>query len=143
MTRGRLDRQIAAGCPCDSTAALALRARQLVDPRSRLRLARSLRGVVEYVDRVGARPVLFSSVMIEREAVSADRETILGLVERLEGTAPVNPRGVVLARTLLTDGIGSPLSNRSCGRTVAEAVWDVADALGADPPTTVFDAVAC
>ena len=143
VTRSRLDRQIAAGCPCDSTAALALRASQLVDPRTRLGLARNLRGVVDYVDRVGERPVFFSAVVINRLAVRAARETIVGLVERLEGTTPVNPRGVVLARALLTDGIGSPLFNRRCDRTVAEAVWEVADALGADPPTTVFDAVAC
>ena len=141
VARGRLDRQIAAGCPCELSPALALRARQLIDPRTRQRLARSLRGVVQYVDRAVGRPVLVSAVVIDRAAVSADRETILGLAERLEGVDPVNPRGIVLAQKLLTDGIDSPLFNRCCARTIAEAVWEIADALGADPPIAGFDAV--
>ena len=143
VARGRLDRQIAAGCPCELSPALALRARQLIDPRTRQRLARSLRGVVQYVDRAVGRPVLVSAVVIDRAAVSADRETILGLAERLEGVDPVNPRGIVLAQKLLTDGIDSPLFNRCCARTIAEAVWEIADALGADPPITGFNAVVC
>ena len=121
--------------------ALALRARQLIDPRTRQRLARSLRGVVQYVDRAVGRPVLVSAVVIDRAAVSADRETILGLAERLEGVDPVNPRGIVLAQKLLTDGIDSPLSNRCSTRTIAQAAWEIADALGADPPIAGFDNV--
>jgi hypothetical protein len=112
----------------------------LSDPRTRQRLARSLRGIVAYADRVEGRP-LFSAVVIDRAAVRADREAILGLAEAED---PVNPRGIVLARRLLTDGIDSPLYNRRCGRTVAAAVWEVSDALGDDdPPTVVFDLVTC
>ena len=80
--------------------------------------------------------------MTDRAAVRAGREAILGLAERLEEGAPVHPVGVVLAQRLLTDGLHSPLFNPRCGRSVDQAVWEVADALGAeDPPTTVFDAV--
>jgi hypothetical protein len=35
LARARLDRQIVAGRPCKSTAALALRSSQLVEPRTR------------------------------------------------------------------------------------------------------------
>jgi hypothetical protein len=143
VTRTRLDRQLVAGCPCESTAALALRARQLIDRRTRQGVARNLRRVVAYADR-SERRAPFSAVVIDCAAVRAGREALLGLAERLEEAAPVHPRGVVLARRLLTDGIDSPLCNPRCGRSVDQAVWEVADALGTDdPPTTVFDAVAC
>src|ERR1017187_5667867 len=56
VTRGRLDRQIAVGRTCAPAATLALRARQLSDPRTRQRTAENLRGVVAYVDRLGSRP---------------------------------------------------------------------------------------
>ena len=41
-----------------------------------------------------------------------------------------------MANRLLTDGLG-PLCNSECAQTVTQAVWDVADALGPDPP--LFD----
>jgi hypothetical protein len=137
-TRGRIDRQIAAGRSCESTAALALRAKQLTQQRTRQRIARHLRGIVKYVDRVGQRRDL-SAVVTDRVAVSAGRESILGLAERFEGTEPMNPRGVVLTSRLLTDGCNSPLFNSFCGRTVAQAMWEVSDALEANDPTIGFD----
>lgn len=140
FTRAKLDQQIATGRAWHSGAATALRARQLSDPRSRQRLARYLRGIVAYADREARPP--FSAVVVDRAAVRADREAILGLAERLEAQDPVNPRGIVAARRLLTDGIDSPLYSRRCGRTVAAAVWEISDALGDDdPPTVVFDLV--
>ena len=135
--RGRLDRQIGSGAPWGATPALALRAEQLIDPRSRRRLAHNLRWAVEYVDRLGSRPD-FSAVMLDRRAVRAGREAILGLVERLEGSDLVSPRGIVLAQSLITDGCASPLVNANCGRTVVQAVWEIADALGAEI-TVEFD----
>ena len=142
FTRAKLDRQIATGRWWHSGAAAASRARQLSDPRSRQRLAGCLRGIVAYADRDGH--PLFSAVVVDRAAVRADREAILGLAERLDAEDPVSPRGIVLARRLLTNGIESPLYNRRCGRTVAAAIWEISDALGDDdPPTAVFDLVSC
>jgi hypothetical protein len=143
LKRGRLDQQIVAGCPCGTSAAIAWRARQLSDPRTRQRHARNLRRIVAYADRIERRPP-FSAVVIVPAAVRADREAILGLAERLEAADPVNPRGIVLVARFLTDGIDSPLHNARCTRTVAEAVWEISDALGDDdPPTVVFDLVTC
>jgi hypothetical protein len=133
LTRGRLDRRIAAGRPCESTAALALRARQLSHPRTLRQVADQLRGIVDYVDRHGSRRTV-SAVVVERAAVRAGREAILGLAERLERAAPATPRGVALAQVLLTDGL-SPLFNGHCERTVTQTIWEVQDALepiGAD-----------
>jgi hypothetical protein len=140
VTRTRLDRQLAAGHPCESTAALALRSYQLTNARARQLVARDLRGVVEFVDRA-ASGRLISAVVIERAAVRAGREAILGLAERLEGTGPVTPRGMALVRMLLTDGVSSPLFNPGCGLSVAQAVWEIADVLGGDAPTIGFDSV--
>ncbi len=127
LTRPRLDRQIAVGGACAVSAALELRARQLSSPRIRLQLARNLRGVVEYVDRRGSRPAL-SAVVIDRHAVASGRHAILGLAERLEAEDPVSPRGVVLVRRLLSDGLG-PLFNRNSQQTVIQAVWNIVEAL--------------
>jgi hypothetical protein len=140
LTRGRLDRQIADGRPCGATAQLALRARQLTHPRMRQAVARNFRGLVDYVDAVGSRLVI-SAVVIDRAAVNTGREAILGLAERLEGSAPATASGIVRARSLLTDG-RSPLYNPHSERTVAEAIWDVVDELGTEPPAIGFDAVA-
>jgi hypothetical protein len=138
-TRGKLDRQIAAGRPCESSAPLALRAHQLTDSRTRYEIARDLRGIVDYVYSRSLRGVI-SAVVIEPTAVRTGREAILELAQRLEGTSPVAPRGVALARGLLTDGL-SPLFNPHCERTVTEAVCQVQDAL--DGPRAIgLDAVA-
>jgi hypothetical protein len=139
LTRGRLDRQMAAGRPRDATAALALRAAQLTHPRTRKQIARHLRGTVEYVDRLGSRRG-FSTVVIERRAVADGRMPILRLAERLEDTTPASPKGVALARVLLTDGLG-PLFNRHSEQSVAEAVCVIEDALDANAHRWGFDAV--
>jgi hypothetical protein len=139
VVRGRLDRQMVAGRPHESSAALALRARQLTDLRTRRRIANDLRGIVDYVHRHGSRGVI-SAVVIEPAAVRTGRQAILELARRLEGTAPVSPSGVVLAKALLTDGL-SPLFNPHSERTVAQAVSEVHDALEG-LPILEFDSLA-
>jgi hypothetical protein len=130
LTRVKLDRTIAGERPFVVTAALAMRIEQLTAHATRRRIANQLRAVVDYADRNDSPPPRLSAVMIEPAAVRGGREAILGLAERLQSTAAVSARGVVLARALLTDGHG-PLFNPSSGRTVVEAVFDVQDALGA------------
>lgn len=139
VTRGRLDRQLAAGHPYEGVAELALRARQLTDPRAQREIARNLRGIVDYVERRGSRRVI-SSVVIEPGAVRRGRLAILELAGQLERAAAVNPRGIVLARTLITDGL-SPLFNPHSEQTVTEAAHDVQEALE-DRPTHGFDLIA-
>ncbi len=129
MTRPWIDRRIATGGACDATAALDLRARQLTCARNRRQLARQLRGIVEYAERVGSRPI-FSAVVIYRRGVSNGKHVILGLAERLEGEVPVNPRGIALVQRFLTDGLG-PLFNPNSQETMVQAVWNIEDALEA------------
>jgi hypothetical protein len=110
--------------------AVMLRVEQLTREEMRRRIARDLRGVVEYVDRRGPRPVL-TAVVIEPAAVRAGRTAILDLARTLEGTARVTPRGILMARRLLTDGT-SPLFSPDGERNVTEAVWAIQDALQGD-----------
>jgi len=134
LTRVKLDRTIADESSHEATPALALRAEQLTGRRTRRRIASKLRAVVEYAERNDSVSPRLSAVMIEPAAVRAGREAILGLADRLQSTAPLSARGVVLSRALLTDG-HSPLFNPLSERTVVEAVFDVQDALGAWPST--------
>lgn len=130
LTRPWLDRRIAARSRHTATAALELRARQLTCARSRRRLARQLREIVEYAQRTGSRPV-FSAVVIDRRAVLRGKHVILGLAERLEGPAPVSPRGITRVQRFLTDGLG-PLFNPNSRETMVQAVWNIEDALEPD-----------
>ncbi|HXD55264.1 MAG TPA: hypothetical protein VN618_10965 [Solirubrobacteraceae bacterium] len=127
LTRGRLERRIAAGEPRGSSPELALREAQLTDPRSQRRIARDLRRVVAYADAHRSGRAI-SSVVIDARMVRRGRWAIVELAEQLERAGKVDPRGVVLARELLTDGSG-PLFNRHADRTVARAARDVRDAL--------------
>jgi hypothetical protein len=140
LTRGTLDRQIASGRPYLSTPALALRAQQLAEPRTRRQVARTLRKIVEHADRRTAGPVL-SAVVVEPVAVRRARHPILGLAERLESTAQVNPAGIARAEVLITDGL-SPLFDRNSPRTVTEAIYEVQDALEGELPDVLRDAAA-
>src|ERR1700722_1213136 len=80
VNRRGLDREIALGGSCQSNEALALRAQQLTQRRTRQRIAGNLRRIVAYVDRAGSRRDL-SAVVTDRAAVSAGRQSILGLAE--------------------------------------------------------------
>ncbi len=131
LTRAHLDRQLAAGHAPDAAAELTLRAKHLTNPRTQRDIARSLRGIVRYVDREESRKGI-SCVVISPHAVRAGRSAIGGLAERLERAAPVNPNGIVLAQAFLTDG-KSPLFNPYPQPTVAEAAREIEDALLEEP----------
>ena len=127
VRRRRLDRQIVAGDAGDAPE-FALRARQLTRPHSQRVVARSLRRIVEHVDAVGGGPDL-SAILVDRGAVRASRQAILGLADRLDRAGDVSSRGMVLVADLLTDGATSPLYAAGDGRALAEAIWGISDAL--------------
>lgn len=141
LTRRSLDRQIVAGDTCDAPA-LELRVRQLTNLRSQQAAARSLRRVVGHVDRLGAGPDL-SAAVIDRAAVSASREAILGLADRLDRAGAVSPRGMVLARELITEGATSPLYGTEGGRVLTKALWEISDALELSNQGPGPDATSC
>ena len=105
LSRRRLDHGLARGEPPAATAALALRAAQLVRPKYLARLATDLESLVEESQR--ASPVLSARAPFEYRDVLDAREEILATADALR-TGDVEPRGVAMLTTLLTDA-GSPL----------------------------------
>jgi hypothetical protein len=129
--RGGLDRQLADGLAPEAFLDRALRASQLADPATRRRMARSLRRLVREA-KLPAAARLCSAVPVHRRAVLPWSEALLGLAERLENPAPVNPCGVARTVVLLSDGAG-PLYNPAACHAMENAVWWVADGLQASP----------
>jgi hypothetical protein len=129
LRRRALDRRLAAGCGVTSPE-LALRARQLTDPRARRELAGSLRGVLRCAEGT---PALRPAVTLDRTAVKYGRAALADLADQLELAQNVTPRGVLLARRLMTDG-RSPVYNANAERTVAEVAREIQDALLVRPP---------
>jgi hypothetical protein len=79
------------------------------------------------------RALFTSAIPLDHSGVVPVAEALLGLAERLEAGEPANAVGVARVRVLLTDGTG-PLYNRGSDRSMAEAVWWVADGLQLCPP---------
>jgi hypothetical protein len=127
LHRGRLDRQLADGCAPDEFADLAIRAEELADPLHRRRVARSLRRLVEQAELSPAARV-GSAAPVWRPSVVRWREGVLGLAERLERPAPVDPCGVARALLLLSDG-GGPFYNGRAAHSMSNAIWWIADGL--------------
>jgi hypothetical protein len=100
-----LDRKLAAGCSPESAWLLAVRARDIVRPARRERLA----GCWERVLRVagsGKEPIV--AIPLCRDRVRAAEPAIRELAQLLRAPLPVSARGVAMASVLLTDG-GGPL----------------------------------
>ncbi len=129
LHRGRLDRELADGLAPEAFLDRALRASQLADPAMRRRTARALRRLVRDAE-LPAVGRLCSAVPLNRRSVLSWREALLGLAERLENPAPLNPCGVARTVVLLSDGAG-PLYNPAAGHAMENAVWWVADGLQA------------
>lgn len=122
-----LDHQLAAGTSPESSAALTLRARILLRPAERKRMARGLRGLVRHAQRPPSVP---AGAPLARRQVLDAAPLIDRLADRLDGAEPVDVRGVALARLLITDGAG-PLYSIDRSRAVRDAVEK---ALNAVPP---------
>ncbi len=104
---------------------LAWRAAELVVPKRRLELARSLRGVVRDAD---AR-YLPNAAPINRRAVRAAADDLQAMADRLaELSRPVAPRGILLVEQLVLDG-SSPLYGRDQGDELHDAITTAATAL--------------
>jgi hypothetical protein len=102
LPAGELDRQIAAGVDLSSSPLLATRARSLVGGRSRNDVAAGLTRGLKIAERGGQR--LSAAVAPDRCEVLAARVVIGALEQRLRSSEPVDPRGVAILQTLLTDG---------------------------------------
>jgi hypothetical protein len=79
------------------------RAEQLISPHHRELAAKALRGLIEEAQRPA--PSFFNAnLRVRRFAVRENQALILTLARELEELPVVNPRGVILADRLVTDG---------------------------------------
>jgi hypothetical protein len=136
LRHAALDRRLADGADAIDRRELTVRAWQITRPRALERLARALEGIL--IDAERPRPAHGPAVPVCCEEVEVARDEILRLVERLREPRPVCPRGVALARLLLTDGTG-PLYAPSPNDELWRRLHRAAAALdGPEKPTTPF-----
>lgn len=120
-----LDRELARGDNPLGSAALALRARQLVSPRTRERLAATLERLVECAKR---RPAPSEIVWVPHREILETRSELLGLASRLRDARPVYARGVAMVSRLIHDGTG-PAFTPHAGVALRRAIAAAANAL--------------
>jgi hypothetical protein len=111
-----LDRALAAGERPEAGVALTLHARRLIAPRTRRRIAKTLRGMVATTLRPPTPPARPPGPHVRHAAAD-----LLALADRLEATGAVDARGVALARELLRDGRGPLYADRGGHRLAAAA----------------------
>lgn len=102
----KLDRALAAGVSPESDVALELRARALMDHERRVALRTNVETLFVMTQRpapLGSRWAILSVRRVRRVADELER-----LAAALEGSGPVDVRGLALVRMLLVDG-SSPL----------------------------------
>ena len=103
--RGRLDRLLADGHSATTDARLTLRARQLVQPPARARLAAAFHDAMQSIDQPGLVRFRQPQVPVAASCVRACDGELRALAHALTDPRP-RARGVVLARELLTDTNG-------------------------------------
>jgi hypothetical protein len=104
MRSTELDRALASGASPDSSAALSLRAHQLIGWTVRRRLAREIRSLVVRAERP-IHPMQSTAPMCRHKIVDA-RDALHQLADQLVSPGPVDARGVAQLKRLLRDGNG-------------------------------------
>ena len=79
------------------------RAEQLVSPEHRAKCAKALRDLLEEAFRPHS-SFLNANLKVQRQVIREHRQLILTLADEVEQLPVVNPRGVILADRLVTDG---------------------------------------
>jgi hypothetical protein len=117
-----LDRQLASGCPPESSALLAARAAQLVSAPKRRKLVREWQRVLDQARRPPRARNPHAPLCRDRIIdVAGEVRALLGA---LATPLPVPARGVAMAGRLLSDGTG-PLYNRNCPVRLSDALAEV------------------
>jgi hypothetical protein len=121
-----LDEVLADGLPPESSAAVALRARRLIDPCERRSIAESLRRLVREAREGPVRSRVRVAACWNR--VAAASEQLDELADALSQPGPVAVHGVAEALLLLTDGTGplyNPESHVSLQAVASSAIADL------------------
>jgi hypothetical protein len=98
-----LDNELARGGSPLHSRELALRARQLVEPKRRERLASALESLCEHAQRPSS-PT--SVVPLPRREITEAGASLLALAQRLRDPAPIYAGGAAMISVLLRDGTG-------------------------------------
>jgi hypothetical protein len=120
-----IDRELARGDNPLGSAALAVRTRQLVSPRTRERLATAVERLVDCAQR---RPAPSEMVWVPHREILEARSELLGLASRLRDARPVYARGVAMVSRLAHDGTG-PAFTPHAGVALRRAIAAASDAL--------------
>jgi hypothetical protein len=115
--RDSLDHELARGVDPNGSAALALRAEQLIRDRERLALR-----VEAVLETAATRPVFSAAAPVRRAQVLVCADDLTALARRLRDDLPVDVEGVAMTSVLLTHGT-SPLyaGDRSLAHAVRTA----------------------
>ena len=124
----QLDRALAGGASPSESQQLAVRAGQLVDTAERNRIARSIQSVLDLAEEGGRIFLGPTRLPVERERIEANRTQLERIVETLLGSRPVSPRGVAMARRLITDFRG-PIYTGGRNNRLPEALTATQSAL--------------
>jgi hypothetical protein len=131
LSRARLDQALAAGVDPASAPRLEVRARQLVAPRLRRRVASGVERVLEECDG-DPRRGLTAAVPVLCDEVAMARGYLMMLADALRTEPTVNPRGVAMVDGLLRDPY-SPLYVRGAPGALALRARAALDCLLAAP----------
>jgi hypothetical protein len=128
LSASTLDRALAAGTPPESSSSLALRSAQLVDPRTKTRLARTCEAIVLQAQQPRRGSAL--TVPLDWPTVRRNTPDLLAIAARLAKPAPTSPCGVARIHLLITDGAGPLYYPRHAGdlhRAISAAIEALAD----------------
>jgi hypothetical protein len=100
----QLDAALADGADPGASKSLALRARQLADPRHRARIARSVDRVLELTEREGALQLPVTRLPFRPDRVEQSRSRLMELAGRLEAADSPPVKGLAMANLLVEDG---------------------------------------
>ena len=117
-----LDERLLAGAPPEESRLLLARSAEVLDPHNRSEVARALREMLDAAEHA-RRNFMRAQLRLREFDLVQSRSLIRDLADALEGNAPVNARGVILADRLVRDG-NSPMfwpSDDSVEAAVKEA----------------------
>ena len=123
----RLDRDLAAGVPPETSPLLALRAAQISSPHSRRELAALVRHMLDSAVHPDESPLHARSMAILPRVRKAQHE-FEALAEHLEAPVPLPARGMAAVKLLLRDGAG-PLYRYESRQSLPRLVRDITDLL--------------
>jgi hypothetical protein len=107
--RLKLDRALAAGADPTASPLLAARAAQLVDPRTRQRIAARLEQFALTADRPRSRV----QTLPLRRAVRPNQEALIALARTLHDGQLTHARGIAMLELILSDGTGPAYTDPS------------------------------